>query len=82
MNAELAVRLETKVTTEGKLLSRLKLYNQELRDVKALLEAELGKPNEETIEDIYPPGSLRVKAVSADGGPHKWRVFLEWEPNT
>jgi len=80
MNAGLAIR-ETKTTTEGTLVSRLRLDNRELRDVKQMLEAELGKPNEQEI-DGHAPGTLRVKGVRADGGPHRWRVFLEWEPNT
>lgn len=72
---------DAKVTTEGKLVSRSRIDHRELRDVKPLLESELGKPNEQEI-DGHPPGSLRVKSVSADGGPHRWRVFIEWEPNT
>jgi hypothetical protein len=80
MNAALAIQ-STKITTEGALVSRVRIDNRELRDVKEILEAELGKPNEQEI-DGHAPGTLRVKSVRADGGPHRWRVFLEWEPNT
>lgn len=75
------VPLSAKTTTEGVLVSRSRLDNRELPEVKTLLEAELGKPNEQEI-DGHAPGTIRVKSVAADGGPHRWRVFLEWEPNT
>lgn len=79
MNAALAL-VGSKITTKGTLVSRLRVDNRQLRDVKELLESELGKPNEQELEG-HAPGTLRVKAVRADGGPYRWRVFLEWEPN-
>lgn len=62
------------------IVSRSRIDDRTLSEVKELTEAELGKLNDHEI-DGNAPGTLRVKAVRADGGPHRWRVLLEWEPN-
>lgn len=77
MSTELAIP-ETKA---GPILTRTRFDHLDLPTVKERLEAEIGKPNEKEI-DGHPPGTLRAKAVSADGGPRRWRAFIEWEPIT
>ncbi len=63
----------------GRIRTRERLDNMDLAAVKSLCEAELGKPNRTPIGD-HAAGSLKAMAVTADGGPHRWRIFYEWEP--
>lgn len=62
-------------------MTRSRLDNRELSDAKTFVESSLGMLNEQEI-DGHAPGTLRVRSVSADGGPQRWRVFIEWEPIT
>lgn len=67
------------------ILSRGRIVGESLEAVKVKLDSQLGKVNDQEVGD-FPAGSLKIKAVTASGGPEYdggakvWKVLYEWEP--